>query len=82
LLEKSLKGGLIAVGSLNLGGTIDPVHNPVSVAELAIEKQAAILLLPISARRQLFELPDEQAAKIDIQFYTDVRDALIKAIAE
>lgn len=82
LLEKSLKGGLIAVGALNLGGTVDPVHNPVNVAELAIEKQATILLMPISARRQLFELPDDMAAKIDIQFYTDMKDALMKALAD
>lgn len=40
--------------------------------------KASILLLPLSARRQLFDLPDELAAKIDIQFYTDVRDALMK----
>ena len=82
ILERSLKGGLIVVGALNLGGTIDPVHNPVSIAELAIEKNATTLLMPISARRQLFNLPDELAAKIDIQFYTEGRDALIKAILE
>jgi ATP-dependent Lon protease len=38
LLGKSLKGGLIAVGGLNLGGGLDPVYNAVSVAELAVEK--------------------------------------------
>jgi len=39
LLKKSLKGGLIVVGGLNLGGGIDPVYNAVNVAELAIEKR-------------------------------------------
>jgi ATP-dependent Lon protease len=82
LLEKSLKGGLIAVGALNLGGTIDMLHNPVSIAELAIEKKATTLLVPLSARRQLFDLPDELAAKIDIQYYTDIRDALMKSLAD
>ena len=38
LLQKSIKGGLVVVGSLNLGGSIDPVHNAVNVAELAIEQ--------------------------------------------
>ncbi len=46
LLEKSLKGGLIAVGGLNLGGGLDPVHNAVNVAELAVEKGAGTLLIP------------------------------------
>ncbi len=82
LLGKSLKGGLIAVGGLNLGGTLDPVYNAVSVAELAIEKGAETLLMPISARRQLNELSDEMATKIAILFYADVREALLKALAD
>jgi len=82
MLAKSLKGGLVAVGGLNLGGGIDPVHNAVSVAELALEKGATTLLIPISARRQLNELSDDMASKISILFYTDARDALIKALAD
>ncbi len=77
-----MKGGLIAAGAINLGGTVDTLHNPVALAELAVEKSAAILLVPISARRALFDLPDDLAAKIDIQYYTDARDALLKALAD
>jgi ATP-dependent Lon protease len=82
LLKKSLKGGLVAVGSLNLGGSIDPVYNPVDIAELAIEKGAKVLLMPVSARRQLIDLPDDRATKVDIQFYGDSTEALLKALAE
>jgi ATP-dependent Lon protease len=32
LLGKSLKGGLAAVGGLNLGGGIDPVYNTAGLA--------------------------------------------------
>ncbi len=32
--------------------------------------------------RQLIDLSDEMATKIDIQFYSDARDALLKAIVE
>ena len=82
LLGKSLKGGLVAVGGLNLGGGLDPVYNAVSVAELAVEKGATTLLIPISARRQLNELSDEMATKISILFYADAREALIKALGD
>jgi ATP-dependent Lon protease len=82
LLEKSLYGGLIAVGGLNLGGGLDPVHGAVSVAELAVEKGVSALLIPISARRQLNELSDEMAAKLTILYYSDAREALIKAVGE
>ena len=82
LLKKSLKGGLIAVGGLNLGGGLDPVYNAVSIAELAVEKGAATLLIPISARRQLNELSDEMAMKLTILYYADAREALIKALTD
>lgn len=82
LLQRSLKGGLVAVGSLNLGGSVDPVFNPVDIAELAIEKGARILLMPVSARRQLIDLPDDKATKVDIQFYGDAREALMKGLGE
>lgn len=82
LLEKNLKGGLVVVGALNLGGSIDPVHNAVSVAEVSAAKGATALLMPISARKQLFELPDEIATKLDIQFYADSREALLKALLD
>ncbi|MGH9425176.1 MAG: S16 family serine protease, partial [Terriglobia bacterium] len=82
LLEKSIKGGLIVVGQLNLGGSIDPIHNAVGVAELATEKGATTLLVPIGSRKQLNDLPDDIVAKLNIQFYTDARDALLKALLE
>ena len=82
LLKKSVRGGLIIVGELNLGGSIEPVHNPVNIAEIAIEKGATALLMPVACRRQLFDLSDDMATKIDIQFYSDARDALLKAMVE
>ncbi len=82
LLGKSLKGGLATVGGLNLGGTLDPVHNAVGVAELAVERGATELLIPISSRRQLNDLSDDMATKLSILYYADVREALLKALGD
>lgn len=82
LIERSMKGGLIVVGALNLGGSVEMIPNAVAVAELAVEKGAATVLMPIAARRQLFDLPDELATKISIEFYADAKDAFAKALAE
>ena len=82
LLQKNLKGGLITVGGLTLGGSIEPVHNAVSLAEMAIERGAQTLLMPVSSRKQLFDLSDDMATKIDIQFYSDLREALVKALLD
>ncbi len=82
LLRKSLRGGLIVVGEINLGGSIEPIHNAVNIAEIAVEKGAQALLVPVSCRRQLYDLSDDMATKVDIQFYQDARDALLKALVE
>jgi ATP-dependent Lon protease len=82
LLERSIKGGLIIVGALNLGGSVEMIPNPVAVAELAVEKGASILLMPISARKKLFDLSDEMATKISIEFYANPADACLKATME
>lgn len=82
LLKKPVKGGLIVIGEINLGGSIEPIASPVNIAELAVEKGATILLMPVTARRQLYDLSDDMATKIDIQFYQDARDALLKALAD
>ena len=82
LLKKSIRGGLIIVGEVNLGGSIEEIHNSVTMAELSVEKGATALLMPITCRRQLFDLSDDMATKVDIQFYSDARDALLKSILE
>jgi ATP-dependent Lon protease len=82
LLGKNTRGGTIIVGSLNLGGSIDMIPNAIRIAELAIDKQAQTLLMPVSARRQLNDLPDELWTKISIEFYKDPADAVFKALVE
>jgi ATP-dependent Lon protease len=49
---------------------------------MAVEKGATALLMPVTCRRQLFNLSDDMATKVDIQFFFDARDALLKAILD
>ena len=82
LLKRSVRGGLIVVGEINLGGSIEPIHNPVTLVEIAVEKGASAILMPVTCRKQLIDLSDEMATKVDVQFFQDARDALLKAISE
>ncbi|HEV8414184.1 MAG TPA: BREX system Lon protease-like protein BrxL [Bryobacteraceae bacterium] len=82
LLGKNTRGGTIIAGSLNLGGSVDMIPNAVRIAELAIDKQAQTLLMPVAARRQLNDLPDELWTRISIEFYKDSADAVFKALVE
>lgn len=82
MLKKPVRGGLILVGEINLGGSIELVLNAVNIVELAVEKGAQGVLLPVSSRKQLIDLSDEMATKVDVQFYADARDAMLKALVE
>ena len=82
LVERSLEGGLVIVGGLNLGGSIEPIYNAVSIIEMAADKGAQKILMPVSARKQLFDMPDELATKATVVFYSDAKDALLKALNE
>ena len=82
LLDRNTRGSTIIVGSLNLGGSVEMIPNAVAIAELAVEKQAKVLLMPVSARRGLNDLPDELWTKISIEYYKDPEDAVFKGLEE
>ena len=82
LLGKNTRGGTIIVGALNLGGSIETIPNAIRIAELAVDKQAQTLLMPVSVRRQLNDLPDDLWTRISIEFYKDAADAVFKALLE
>ena len=74
LLERSTRGGMIVVGPLNLGGSVELLSNPAAIAETAVDKQAATLLMPMAARHTLDDLPDELWTKLDIELYGEPAD--------
>ncbi|MGH8216631.1 MAG: hypothetical protein ACREPZ_13195 [Rhodanobacteraceae bacterium] len=82
VLGRNTRGGTIVVGALNLGGSVEMVPNAVRIAELAVDKQAQTLLMPVSARRQLNDLPDDLWTRVSIEFYKDTADAVFKALVE
>ena len=82
VLGRNTSGGTIVAGAFNLGGSIEMIPNGVRIAELGMDKQAQTLLLPVSARRQLNDLPDEIWTRISIEFYKDGPDAVFKALVE
>lgn len=80
LLGQSCMGGLAIVGDLTLGGSLELVHNPVELVELGLEKGATTVLVPVSCRRQLLDLSDDVATKVQVLYYADAADALRKAV--
>jgi len=80
LLSRNTRGGTIVVGSLDGCGATETVSQALRIAELALEKRAQTLLMPVSSRRQLDELPDEVWTKLGIEFYRDAVDVVMKSL--
>lgn len=80
LLERRTRGATIIAGSLNLGGSLERLPDPVAIAELAVDKQANVLLMPVGARRELMNLPDDLWTKVNIEFYRDAEDGVFKLL--
>ena len=70
---------------MKAGSTL-PVMNrairPEEPCQLAVEKGAQVVLMPVSCSLQLFDLSDDMATKVDVQFYADARDVLLEALVE
>ena len=82
VLGRNTRGGTIIVGALNLGGSVETIPNAVRIAELAVDKQCQTLLMPVAARRQRNDLPDQLWTKVNIEFYKDSANAVLKSLVE
>lgn len=40
-------------------GSVEMIPSAIAIPELAVEKQAKAVLMPVSARRALYDLPDD-----------------------
>ncbi len=80
MLERRGRGAAIIVGALNLGGSFERLADPVAIAELAADKGAKVLLMPVGARRELNNLPDDIWTKVNIEFYGDAQDGVFKLL--
>jgi ATP-dependent Lon protease len=49
MLNRNTRGSTIVVVSLNLGGSVEMIPTAVAIPERAVEKQAKVLLMPVSA---------------------------------
>jgi len=57
------------------------IPNAVSIAN-SPSTTGADLLMPVAARRQSNDLPDDLWTRISIEFYKDASDAVFKALVE
>ena len=58
-------GATIMVGLLNLEGSLERIADSVAMAELAADRRATVLLMPVGARRELMNLDDDVWTNIE-----------------
>jgi hypothetical protein len=56
------------------------LNNPIDVVELALEKGATTIMMPVACRRALVDLSDDVATKVQVVFYADASGALRKSL--
>ena len=66
LLERRTRAATIVAGPLSPGGSLERNPYTVAIAELAVDKQATVLLMPVGAWHELMNLPGYLWTKVNI----------------
>ena len=82
MLGRNTRGGTVVTGHLDSSGGVGPLPGAARLAELAAERNAQTLLMPVSARRQLDDLSDDVWTRLTVEFYRDGPDGVFKALTD
>lgn len=79
-IDKPILPQLCVLGSMSIGGTINPVEELASTLQVAFDAGAKRILIPMSSAADIPTVPAELFAKFQISFYSSPEDAVIKAL--
>jgi ATP-dependent Lon protease len=80
LLNKPVQEQMVVLGSITLGGVVNPVQDLASSMQIALEAGATKVLLPMSSATDIPTVPAETFTKFQVSFYSDPVDAVYKAL--
>ncbi len=80
LQDKSAQAGLVVLGEMTIQGNILPLRTMVEPLQLIMDNGARRVLIPLSNRRQLLEIPPDVLERVDPIFYSDPLAAALKAL--
>ena len=80
VLGKPIQQQMVVLGNMSLGGSIIPVENLAESLQAAHNSGAKRLLLPMSSVGDIPSVPGELFAKFQTGFFSDPRDAILKAL--
>jgi ATP-dependent Lon protease len=80
MLDRSLAAGTVVLGDITVGGTTLATLGLADCLQAVAEQGARRVLIPIINAGEISSLPHDILRRIDIGFYTDPRDAVLKAL--
>lgn len=80
LLAKPIQEQMVVLGSMTLGGVINPVRDLAASLQVAFDSGAKRILLPMASAMDIPTVPAELFTKFQVSFYSDPVDAVYKAL--
>ncbi|MDM8532155.1 protease Lon-related BREX system protein BrxL [Anaerolineales bacterium HSG25] len=82
LLRRPLAGGLVVLGQMSLHGVLSRVEGLGDKLRIALDAGAKRVMIPTENSRDFATLPPEILDKLQIDFYSDPRQAIFKALVD
>jgi ATP-dependent Lon protease len=80
LQDKSVQSGLVVLGEMTIQGNIMPLRTLAEPLQMIMDNGARRVLIPLSNRRHMLEIPPDVLERVDPIFYSDPLAAAMKAI--
>lgn len=80
LRDRPTLAGLVILGEMTIQGNILPVRSLIEPLQIIVDNGAKKVLVPVSNKRQVLEVPGDLLERVDPIFYSDPLAAALKAI--
>ncbi len=80
LQDKPVQPRLVVLGEMTIQGNIMPLHTLTEPLQMIMDNGAKRVLIPLSNRRQMLEVPPDVLERVDPIFYSDPLAAALKAL--
>lgn len=80
LREMPVQAGLVVLGEMTIQGNILPVRGLTEPLQVIMDNGAKKVLIPLSNKRDFFEVPGEIVERVDPIFYSEPLQAALKAV--
>ena len=82
LVQRSIRPATVILGEITVQGSVLPVADLAECVQLARENGARRVLVPTANAKDIPRIPSELLAGMELAFYSDPRDCLLKALED